>query len=251
MHRDRTDRVLVTRSEPGAGTLARALEAAGFEPVVCPLIDVRERLPDASLLQALDRFAAAIFVSGHAVRWGVPALRRHWPAWPGHLQWLAVGDATALALAAHGIRAVHPGEETSEGILAMPELGVVAGRRVLIVCGAGGRQRLANELTERGAYVSKLEVYERIRVTSAASLRAIHASGIDAAVVSSTDGGRAFAALWEQLGAPKDLRIIVPSERVRDTLFPLGFERTVSSAGAGPAAVIAALRSSLETNRES
>jgi uroporphyrinogen-III synthase len=49
----------------------------------------------------------------------------------------------------------------SEALLAMPELAHMAGQRVLIVRGTGGRELLAEVLTARGAQVQYAEMYTR------------------------------------------------------------------------------------------
>ena len=54
-----------------------------------------------------------------------------------------MGGRTAEQLAAAGVRARVPEQPTSEGLLALPALSTVAGARVLLVCGEGGRGELA------------------------------------------------------------------------------------------------------------
>ena len=62
--------VVVTRPEPDAQGWVHGLQAAGFEPLVLPLIDIRP-VPDASALRhawhSLAGYAAVMFVSGNAV----------------------------------------------------------------------------------------------------------------------------------------------------------------------------------------
>ncbi|MFN3229437.1 MAG: uroporphyrinogen-III synthase [Asticcacaulis sp.] len=91
-------RVWVTRTEPGAWATARRLEAAGYTPIVAPLLRA-ERLPvPDSALAPLP--AALILTSPH----GVEAL--HARLAPGHparrLRVYAVGEATAAAARAAG-----------------------------------------------------------------------------------------------------------------------------------------------------
>jgi len=49
----------------------------------------------------------------------------------------------------------------SESLLALPQLADMAGQRVLIVRGSGGRELLFDALTARGAQVQYAEVYAR------------------------------------------------------------------------------------------
>jgi uroporphyrinogen-III synthase len=75
----------------------------------------------------------------------------------------AVGRATAAALHAAGIppQLVPAAGFDSESLLALPELTGVAGKRVLIVRGEGGRALLGETLAVRGAEVHFAEVYRR------------------------------------------------------------------------------------------
>ena len=56
---------------------------------------------------------------------------------------LAVGSGTRRALRRHGVDAGAPSRMDSEGLLAMPELAEVGGRRIGLVTGSGGRGMLA------------------------------------------------------------------------------------------------------------
>ena len=107
----------------------------------------------------------AIFVSDHAVVHGMRLIDEQWHERPRGLTWIAVGAATAAALARYAINAVVPELESSEGILEVPQTAGVAGRRVLIVAGRGGRTELAAAFTRRGATVDVLELYSREAVT--------------------------------------------------------------------------------------
>lgn len=69
-------RVLVTRSEPGADSLARALRAAQFTVVVVPMIEVAAVATDAAIheLPRLEPPDAVVFLSVHAVTHGYPLI---------------------------------------------------------------------------------------------------------------------------------------------------------------------------------
>jgi uroporphyrinogen-III synthase len=75
----------------------------------------------------------------------------------------AVGARTAAALEASGLTVSLVPEQgfTSEDLLALPELNDVAGKDILIIKGEGGRQLIADTLTERGANVDEIAVYRR------------------------------------------------------------------------------------------
>ena len=101
--------ILVTRSEPGASTLIDALGKAGYTAVRFPVLEIRplDSPGIRTILAGLDRFDVALFVSGHAVRLGMPIIDGLWRERPP-LLWIAVGLTTAHALADYGIAAVAP-----------------------------------------------------------------------------------------------------------------------------------------------
>jgi uroporphyrinogen-III synthase len=60
-------------------------------------------------------------------------------------------------------------------------------------------------------------------------------------VISSGDGGRAFAACWDAVGGGRDVALVVPSARVAKVMRDFGFDVVVTSVGAGADAVVEAL----------
>jgi uroporphyrinogen-III synthase len=234
--------VLVTRSEPGASELANALKAAGRAAVVCPVLEVR-RIDDSAaqrIFDRLDRFDVVIFVSGHAVRFAAESIGTQ--SVPQGIIWIAVGTTTGAALDRLGIAAVVPAVESSEGILALPQLSNVVGRRVLVCAGDGGRAAIADTLATRGALVETIALYRREAVpVEQLRTRVPEPHSIAAVVISSAEGGAAFAMLWRSVGGNTTVPIVAPSQRVATELTRLGFERVAVSGGAAAAAVVAAL----------
>jgi uroporphyrinogen-III synthase len=148
--------VLVTRPETQAAGLCERVRAAGGEALSWPAIRIaRLELPPPGADEPAPDWI--LFVSANAVRHGLAAV----PAGP---RIAAIGPATAAALRAAGrpadLTAARP---DSEGLLADPALADVAGRRILIVRGVGGRELLASSLRDRGAEVAYREVYRRER----------------------------------------------------------------------------------------
>jgi uroporphyrinogen-III synthase len=160
--------VLVTRPEPQGAPLASLLENAGARVRRLPAIEIVPAA-DRDALRAtvgpIDAYRWLIFVSTNAVRYGAFLLEdaRIAP------KLAAVGPATAAALDRAGLRVgvVPAGGFDSEALLATPELSDVAGARVLIVRGDGGRELLSEELRRRGADVRYAEVYARRRAQHA------------------------------------------------------------------------------------
>ena len=159
--------ILVTRPELQANALCRLLSSEGGTPIRFPAMQISAR-PDRSAVRAavgpVDRYALIVFVSTNAVRFGAALLEQR-----RELRLAAVGTATAQALNAAGYRvALRPDDGAdSEALLRLPELRHLAGQRVLIVRGCGGREHLATELAARGAEVVYAEVYERRAASTA------------------------------------------------------------------------------------
>ncbi len=83
--------------------------------------------------------------------------------WPARLRAYAPGPGTAAALVAAGLDDVRIPATTfdSEGLLALPELADVAGKRIVIFRGNGGREFLGDTLRARGASVDHVGCYRR------------------------------------------------------------------------------------------
>ncbi len=149
--------VMVTRPAIQAGELIDAIREAGGTAIAFPVIEIVPRHPDtvaeeAHVLQPPD---ITVFVSRNAVDYGLP--------YAGSGAICAVGPATAAAITASGLSvAIQPAEGyDSEHLLAEPALQDVRGQAIRIVRGTRGRELLGNTLTERGASVEYLSVYER------------------------------------------------------------------------------------------
>lgn len=240
--------VLVTRPEgEAARDLCARLQALGYAVAHQPLLELTaiSELPadQRQRAQDLDLYQHVIFISANAVRFGMAHLEGYWPQWPVGLNWYAIGSATAALLAQYDIRAITPGSDmTSEGLLAVPELANIAGDRVLIVKGEGGRGKLASVLTDRGARVDTLACYRRGRpaVSREAFLGTLRDKAVGTILVTSGEG----LALLAELLSPQEtsklgqLNIIVPSARVAEQAREAGFSRVVTAENASDAAML-------------
>jgi uroporphyrinogen-III synthase len=214
-------KVWMSRSRPGAERQAADLRAAGHQVVVAPVLDVEPT----GALPPPGAFDRIIFLSEHAVRCGFSALA---PDTLAGADVLAVGARTAVVLAEHGSAAVTPQQATSEGLLELPRLQRLAGERILLVAGVGGRTLLAATLTARGARVARFECYRRF---TAAALDPIVLDS-DAIIAASAEGLAQVAALWLAAGGRADIPVLVPSERVAGRGVELGLRSLHDCAGA-------------------
>lgn len=160
--------VLVTRPARQADRLVRLIEEASGRAVRFPVIEIAEPLDNAPLLALIDRlerFDLAIFISPNAVEKAMNLVRARRGDWPARVSVACVGRGSAKALKHFGIeRAVMPtGRFDSEALLAEPALADVAGKRIVVFRGDGGRELLGNTLRGRGAEVDYAECYRRLR----------------------------------------------------------------------------------------
>ncbi len=159
---------MVTRPRDQAAGLAALIEAAGGRAFLYPAIEIEE-LPDpASAVRAignLEQLDLAIFVSPTAVRKSFELIKKMRAAWPASLRAAAVGQGSRDELQRHGIQSVLAPESgaDSEALLVLPELAAVAGKRIVIFRGEGGRELLGDSLAARGAKVEYAACYRRAR----------------------------------------------------------------------------------------
>ena len=242
--------ILVTRPAGQAEALCAALEVAGYTAHSQPLLELQALTelapPQRQLLLDLDRYQHVIFISGNAVHFGMACIEDYWPQLPAGLNWYAIGEVTAALLKKFGIEAVTPGAAmTSEGLLAVSQLQVVAGQRILIVKGEGGRATLAGELARRGAMVDELACYRRRCPQLAAGELAKKLSqwGIDLVMISSGEGLANLQGLLSPAETTKFMHIslIVPSERVARMAREAGYDQVVTAENASDVAMLHAL----------
>lgn len=152
--------VLVTRPAERAGGLIAALESAGAQAIRFPVISIEplaERAP-----RDAGHYDAVLFVSPAAVEHAGDAIG---PATGPLVGAVGPGTASALRERGVGVTIETRASRASEGLLQAAELaaGRIAGWRVLIVRGEGGRAYLAEQLVARGATVDYADVYRRTR----------------------------------------------------------------------------------------
>jgi uroporphyrinogen-III synthase len=120
----------------------------------------------------------------------------------------------------------------------------IAGQKILIIRGEGGRETLKQQLQERGAEVQYLELYRRVSPTFSVQhpnpLPALLKEGsIDLLTVTSGQSLEYLTKLAEdQKSVLQALPLLVPSARVAELAKSSGFEKLLQSRGAGDAEVV-------------
>ncbi|HEX7054164.1 MAG TPA: uroporphyrinogen-III synthase [Burkholderiales bacterium] len=221
--------VLVTRPAGMADALAERIERAGGRALRFPAI-VIEPLGRPAAFDRLHEFALAVFVSPSAV---ACALAMTGP-WPRGVRAAAVGEGTRRALERSGFAEVIAPRQgaDSEALLAAPELAGFAGKRVLIVRGAGGRELLARALAERGCQVEIAECYRRAPPSrDAADLRAEWAQGkVHALTAFSAEALDNLLALFGEARLAA-VPLFVPHERIAEHARRRGLQAIIAGPG--------------------
>ena len=228
-------RILVTRPAAQAGALAMAIAAEGGVALRFPLIDIAPATdagPLAAFVAAREDYALAVFVSPNAVECSLPAVLAA-GGWPEKLCAVGVGPGTAARLADFGVVARIPvARFDSEGVLELPELqpAAVAGRRVAILRGDGGRELVAETLVACGARVDAVPCYRRQAPREPEPLVSwLRNRRLDAVTISSSEGLRNLFALLDTETAARlsALPCFVPHPRIAETASGFGLQRIV------------------------
>jgi len=232
--------VVVTRPAGQAAHLAEALVALGARPVLFPVLAIEALADTTPILDAairLDAYDWAVFVSPNAVEHALATVLAH-RRWPAGVRAATVGKSSEQVLARHGIADVTAPQQRfdSEALLALPEFSAVAGKRVVIFRGDGGRDLFGDTLRARGATVDYVTCYRRVRpALDAAPLHKLWNEGrLDAMTVTSSEGLRN---LWEMVGKLgqswlKKTPTFVPHARIAEQAHTLGLSRVILT---GPA----------------
>jgi uroporphyrinogen-III synthase len=249
----------LTRPSGVHGDMAQRLEQLGARVMSVPALEIRALPADHPAMRAavarlehLQQYRHIIFISGNAVVHGMALIEGYLQQWPQNSRCYAMGKTTAKMLAAHGIEALQPRgpQMNSEALVALPELQSVAGEKVLIVRGVGGREWLCQALVSRGAEVDYLETYQRLKSGTLPPeiSRQLAAGTIDFLLAASGETVTIIVELVEAglHGALMDIAIVVPGQRVADIARQAGFKWVIMAANAGDDAMIEAILGAMQ-----
>ena len=223
--------IVVTRPAHQAEPLCKLIEQQGGEAIRFPVLDIAEphdTNTPRKIIERLAEFDMAIFISPNAVDSAL-AMINATGGIPAQLKVAAVGQGSHRTLTNHGVTVdFFPQQQfNSEALLAMDELQQVAGKKIVIFRGEGGRELLANALKERGASVEYAECYRRTQPnTDTEILAQKRASGeLDIIVVTSSEGLQNLYDMTYLTGQEwvLDLPLLLVSQRTATLAAELGF----------------------------
>lgn len=244
--------VLVTRPAHQAQPLCEALAAHGAVPVRFPVLEILDPLDSGPLLAVIDRlqdYDIAVFVSPNAVVKAMNLIMAR-RALPEGLRFATVGRASAKELRRFIGREPDicpPRKFDSEALLEQAAMQDVAGKRIIIFRGGGGRELLGDVLKERGARVDYAEAYRRGRPNADvdALLRAWARGEVDIIAVTSAEGLRNLFDMVGKLGQHwlRKTPLVVVHERMVQLAKELGFkDAPLVAPEASDAAIVEAIR---------
>lgn len=241
--------IVVTRPAAQADAMMQSLAALGAIPLLFPLLEIHDaadRAPLQAALRRLPEMDLAIFVSPNAIERSFAELARLSLVWPPTLPVAVVGKGSERALRERGVTHIWAPQQhfDSEGLLALPELQQVAGWRVLIFRGDGGRELTTEVLRARGATVEHALCYRRTGPSGTA--QALHElwqqGALDALTLTSSEGLRHLHAMLDEEGRRHlaQTACFVPHRRIAEQARHLGLAR-VHLTAAGDAGLLQGL----------
>ncbi|HBU87813.1 uroporphyrinogen-III synthase [Acinetobacter oleivorans] len=156
-----------TRPDSRAAELTDALQNEGYQVESLSLLELVAKPFSEHLLQLYQQLVKAqaiVVVSPTAVDVGMQYLMQSGLKLDDltHIQWIAVGQATANRLHEYGVDAHIPDVETSEGMLNLPILhNMKQAGSVAFWRGEGGRQFMMDTLQQQGIQILNFVLYHR------------------------------------------------------------------------------------------
>ncbi|CAN8139400.1 Uroporphyrinogen-III synthase [uncultured Thiomicrorhabdus sp.] len=228
--------LLNTRPANQASALSRLLNDNGIKVIECPTIQV-QLLDKPELKSPIADYDILVFTSVNSLR-----------GWQQYVQCeitapqrvIAIGKATAQFGQKIGLPIETLSEQNfdSESLLAHPSMQNLSDKKILLVKGEGGRDKLLKTFSERGALVDELHIYRRLPADFCEqSWQTFTLSPHPVLLISSYDG---FLALMEMLSKVSNRyetfddsvwlfleTAIVFSQRIADKMHKAGWQQPI------------------------
>jgi len=250
--------ILVTRPIQQSVFLAEGIRAMGGNPILLPVLeitDVKDLNPLINLISRLDEFDWAIFVSPNAVNKAMQLIGKQ-RILPSHLRFAAVGKGSADALKHYGVNEVLVPVEhfDSEALLQQEQLQNMAGKRVVIFRGNGGRELLGDTLIQRGAFLEYAECYQRRKpdIDTTSLITAWAQGEIHAVIITSSEGLHNLFDIIGKLGQQllKSTPVFTVHERIARTAKELGLGKIVKATSTGDEGLLESLLAYFQVTRK-
>ena len=242
--------VLITRPDERGEQLTKMLAEAGIFAIHAPMFEIQAGGDLNELPNKLNQLKSGDYVfavSKSAVDFAAQTLEDTGFNWRKDLHFFAVGQRTAEHFACRTGAAVQfpTTQENSEGLLDLPEMQQLAGKRILILRGNGGRELFPEQAQARGAEIDIAECYRRqnIDYDNVEQTSIFIRAGIQTIVATSAE---ILTQLMEFVPAEqqdwlKNCRLITVSQRLADLAHALGWQDVIISAKADNQALLQTL----------
>jgi uroporphyrinogen-III synthase len=239
-------KVLITRAEPEADRLARALAARGIDALTEPLLAIRFLPQGAQMLAPfLSDVQALLFTSANGARAFAAASPRR------DVKVFAVGDATAAAARDVGFADVATAGGNVEELAGLVIATAKPAKGALVhAAGSVTAGDLPGLLSAAGFALHRAVLYEAIPAEqpSPATVRALERGEIAAALFFSPRTAATFTRLAAPIAATcARVAAVALSPAVARALAPLPWRRVIVAAEPTEAALLHALEHSLQT----
>jgi uroporphyrinogen-III synthase len=156
-------RILNTRPQNQAQKLSQQINDAGGVVIELPALEIKAIHDWLNSLPDLKKVEQAIFISANAARYCFTQLNHHQINWPSSIKVIAIGHGTAAVVHEFNISvSAIPKIPDSEHLLALNLLQQPEKKNVLLFKGDGGRLLIEEQLLQRGAQLTILNVYQRV-----------------------------------------------------------------------------------------
>ena len=239
-------RVVVTRAEEQASSLADGFRARGAVPILVPSISFVPPDDPGPLHEAarhIDRAAWVVFTSATGVAFGWAAIREAWPdGLPGSVRVAAIGTGTEAAAREAGAPVDFVPREALGDVL-VDELPVSPGDRVVLLRSDIGRPSIAQRLEARGADVRDVTAYGTLTRADPEAVAQTLGQRPDAITFTSPSTARGFLGSVPDLGALAGVALVAIGPVTADALGPFGLEADAVADPHTVAGLLAALDS--------
>lgn len=243
--------ILITRPQPENQVSCERFQQWGANTLPLPMMKIAALTDQEAYIQSqifdLDLYDKVIFISKNAVRHGVEWIEDCWPMLPVGITWIGIGKGTSHFLnelgTDLGIQALTMDQSghTSEELLNQACMHNVAGQKILIMAGEGGRSKLEKSLIERGAQVNHLPLYSRNKIDYVAE-QVAEAESCEVILITSGEGLENLVDTLSQHDTNWFNKLIItPSQRVTDIALQLGWKNVVNANGADDDSLYATL----------
>ena len=244
--------VLNTRPADRASALTTHLRHVGYQVSELPLLAFESCVLSDADQQALQQIATQsvlVVISPIAAQLGLAHVAQcgiNVAELP--IRWVAVGQATADVLRQAGLSPTVPTLQTSEGLVALPEIELLnAGQRVMIWRGEAGRELIQLQLQQQQVQLSNLELYRRMpppRLTDDWSALVQRVGWPDVVLISSAEAWRQWQAVTQAAATQavllvlgqrlfQQLKLLTARVLLLTDLQPLSIERALQEWVAG------------------